>query len=152
MRGQVKILFVNLFLLLTYSHTCVAQVTFEASWSSQFVRFIVGLLRIRPGKRTTTFSSIIKTRQVTWWVGIQNRTTESTLCIIIIFVCNSFMSNVPLEDLVSKNMSPPFIPRGDVLHCDPTHELEEVCSIMEKYFNQGQSIPWPNLMKHLLFI
>ena len=56
---------------------------------------------------------------------------ENTLCIIVLFVCNSFMSNVPLEDLVSKNMSPPFIPRGDVLHCDPTHELEEVCSIDE---------------------
>ena len=36
------------------------------------------------------------------------------------------MSNMSLNSLVAKKVAAPFVPRRDVLHCDPTYELEEM--------------------------
>ena len=36
------------------------------------------------------------------------------------------MSNMNLNSLVAKKLDAPFVPRRDVLHCDPTYELEEM--------------------------
>ena len=35
-------------------------------------------------------------------------------------------SSLNLNFLVGKTVAPPFVPRGDVLNCDPTYELEEM--------------------------